>query len=29
LYEREEQMQSASTEGFDRIMLHTDSLINP
>ena len=29
LYEREEQLQSASTEGFDRIMLHADSLINP
>ena len=27
LYEREEQLQSASTEGFDRIMLHADSLI--
>jgi thiamine biosynthesis lipoprotein ApbE len=29
LYERDKQLQSASTEGFDRIMLSTDSLINP
>lgn len=29
LYEREKQLQSASTEGFDRLMLRTDSLINP
>ncbi len=29
LYEREKQLQSASTEGFDRIMLHADSLENP
>lgn len=29
LYEREEQLQSASTEGFDRLMLHTDSLSSP
>jgi thiamine biosynthesis lipoprotein ApbE len=29
LYEREEQLQSASTEGFDRIMLHADSVSNP
>ena len=29
LYEIDEQLQSASTEGFDRIMLHADSLIYP
>jgi len=29
LYEREEQLQSASTEGFDRIMVHADSLLHP
>lgn len=29
LYEREEQLQSASTEGFDRMMLHSDSLLIP
>jgi len=28
-YERDDQLQSASTEGFDLIMLHADSLINP
>jgi len=28
LYERDEQLQSASTEGFDRIMLHADSLLS-
>ena len=29
LYERDEQLQSASTEGFDRMMVHTDSLNAP
>jgi thiamine biosynthesis lipoprotein ApbE len=29
LYEKDEQLQSASTEGFDRIMLQNDSLAQP
>jgi thiamine biosynthesis lipoprotein len=29
LYEKDEQLQSASTEGFDQIMLHNDSLPQP
>jgi hypothetical protein len=29
LYEKDEQLQSASTEGFDRIMLQNDSLPQP
>jgi thiamine biosynthesis lipoprotein ApbE len=29
LYERDKQLQSASTEGFDRLMLRADSLMNP
>jgi thiamine biosynthesis lipoprotein ApbE len=29
LYEKDEQLQSASTEGLDQIMLHNDSLPQP
>jgi hypothetical protein len=29
LYEKDEELQSASTEGFDRIMLQNDSLPQP